>query len=190
MGELLFIATIIFVAYVVFVVLGGKKETSHSGKHEEIKPEITHPESVEIVKTQEKAETISVPPPAAVISESNPARAKPAVAKSDEKPVVAKVAKTVKTTTAKSTASKSTSAKTASAVAPASVVATDSIKNPNTGEVAKIPGSYAFAKRWIKDALVEEGLLEKVYKNNELDDEVNAKIQVALQQIKAMPKYQ
>jgi len=76
------------------------------------------------------------------------------------------------------------------AAAPAPAAPVDSLKNPKTGEVAKIPASYAFAKRWIKDALVEEGLLDKVYKNNELDDAANAKIQAALQQLKGMSKYQ
>jgi hypothetical protein len=66
----------------------------------------------------------------------------------------------------------------------------DSLKNPKTGETAKLPGNYAFAKRWIKEALVEEGLLDKIYKNNELDSDATAKIQAALQQLKAMDKYQ
>jgi hypothetical protein len=66
----------------------------------------------------------------------------------------------------------------------------DSLKNPKTGETAKVPASYSFAKRWIKDALVEEGLLDKVYKNNELDADTNAKIQAALTQLRGMDKYQ
>ncbi|MBS3965231.1 MAG: hypothetical protein KGZ80_12220 [Methylomonas sp.] len=66
----------------------------------------------------------------------------------------------------------------------------DSLKNPKTGEIAKFPGNYAFAKRWIKDALVEEGLLEKVYKNNELDSTTLETIQKALQDLRAMEKYQ
>jgi hypothetical protein len=56
--------------------------------------------------------------------------------------------------------------------------------------VAKLPGNYAFAKRWIKEALVEEGLLDKIYKNNELDSATNAKISDALQQLKTLEKYQ
>ena len=66
----------------------------------------------------------------------------------------------------------------------------DSLRNPETGGVAKIPSNYRFSKRWIKDALVKEGLLDKVYKNNELDDEANAKIYQALADLHAMEKYQ
>ncbi|MDT8406648.1 MAG: hypothetical protein RQ715_05305 [Methylococcales bacterium] len=64
------------------------------------------------------------------------------------------------------------------------------IKNPHTGELASIPNNYRFAKRWIKDALVSEGLLDKVYKTRELDDAVNANIKTALEQLAALEKYQ
>ncbi|WP_026602138.1 hypothetical protein [Methylomonas sp. 11b] len=157
MAELLFIATTIFVAYVVFVVMGGKKEKPETSKPEPAKPAI---------QTE-----LAPPPPAAVKTTAKPAPAKAAT----PKPAAPK-------------ASKSAPAKKAAADSPTPAV--DSLKNPSTGEVAKVPASYAFAKRWIKDALVEEGLLDKVYKNNELDDAANAKIQAALQQLKGMSKYQ
>ncbi len=64
-----------------------------------------------------------------------------------------------------------------------------SIRNPETGEVAKIPNNYRFSKRWIKEALVKEGLLDKIYKNNELNDEINAKIKQALVDLQAIEKY-
>lgn len=162
MAELLFIATTIFVAYVVFVVLGGKKDKPESSKPETVKPETSKP----IAQAEQTA------PPAAVKTTAKPAPTKP----SASKPAPAKTA-----------ASKAAPAKAATAKA---TPAADSIKNPKTGEVAKIPASYAFAKRWIKDALVEEGLLDKVYKNNELDDATTTKIQAALQQLKALDKYQ
>lgn len=161
MAELLFIATTIFVAYVVFVVMGGKKEKPETSKPEPAKPEATKP----AIQTEQ-----APPPPAAVKTTAKPAPAKAAT----PKPAAPK-------------ASKSAPAKKAAA-SPTPVV--DSLKNPKTGESAKVPASYAFAKRWIKDALVEEGLLDKVYKNNELDDAANAKIQAALQQLKGMSKYQ
>ncbi|MBD9354987.1 hypothetical protein [Methylomonas albis] len=162
MAELLFIATTIFVAYVVFVVMGGKKEKPETSKPEPAKPELTKP----------AVQMEQAPPPLAAVKTS----AKPAPAKTaTPKPAVSKASK---------------SAPTKKAVAATPSTAVESLKNPNTGEVAKIPASYAFAKRWIKDALVEEGLLEKVYKNNELDDAANAKIQTALQQLKGMSKYQ
>ena len=68
-------------------------------------------------------------------------------------------------------------------------VAGDELKNPATGEVSKIPNNYRFGKRWIKDALVAEGLLDRVYKNNELDDAVSAKVQTAMAALKNMDKY-
>ncbi|MGZ4999650.1 MAG: hypothetical protein ACXV7F_05065 [Methylomonas sp.] len=168
MAELFFIVTTIFVAYVVFVVLGGKKDTTEASKSEESKPKEAEPQAPQ-------PETATPPPEAAKAIKPIPtiaaksAAAKPARAKSAAKPAAAKAAP-------------------AKASAPATAV--DSLKNPKTGEVAKIPTSYSFAKRWIKDALVEEGLLDKVYKNSELDDATNAKIHAALQQLKALDKYQ
>ena len=64
------------------------------------------------------------------------------------------------------------------------------IRNPETGEVVKIASSYRMCKRWIKDALVTEGLLEKVYKTNEVDDAAKAKIDKALIKLAKMEKYQ
>ena len=63
------------------------------------------------------------------------------------------------------------------------------MKNPATGEEAKVAGSYRMVKRWIKEALVEEGLLEKIYKNNELDDAAKVVVAEALSIIKAMDRY-
>ena len=63
------------------------------------------------------------------------------------------------------------------------------LKNPNTGEIATSYSNYSFAKRWIKEALVAEGLLEKIYKNNELTPEVTAAIKTAIAQLENMDKY-
>jgi len=159
MAELLFIATTIFVAYVVFVAIG-KKEPPIADK---------------------PAEKPAAAPQAPVAVKAEPAAA-PAVAETKATP---KPAPKTKTTATKA---KAAAAKPAPA-APASSTPADSLKNPKTGEIAKLPGNYAFAKRWIKDALVEEGLLDKVYKNNELNADTTAKIQDALQQLKALDKY-
>lgn len=97
---------------------------------------------------------------------------------------------------AKPKADKKASAKPKSATKKASAsdkgaeVASHKLKNPETGEVVNVPGSYRFVKRWIKDALVSEGLLDKVYKNNELDDASNKKIKKAIDKLKAIKKYQ
>lgn len=153
MAELLFIATTIFVAYVVFVVMGDKKPKAGAAKPDAAITPAPEP-------TANQAEPINPPP----VPAAKPAPPRPSTRKTAAKPATP-----------------------AQATAPASTA--DSVKNPKTGEVAKISGNYAFAKRWIKDALVEEGLLEKVYKNNELDEAATTKIQAALQQLAAMDKY-
>ena len=61
--------------------------------------------------------------------------------------------------------------------------------NPITGEVATTYNNYRFTKRWIKEALVTEGLLEKVYKNNELNADTEADIKVALAKLEVIDKY-
>lgn len=71
----------------------------------------------------------------------------------------------------------------------ANVSLSDELKNPLTGEVSKIPNNYRFGKRWIKEALVAEGLLTQVYKNNELNDAINEQVQVAMATLKTMDKY-
>ncbi len=79
--------------------------------------------------------------------------------------------------------------KTNKLAAPKIELRTVMMKNPATGEEAKVAGSYRMVKRWIKEALVEEGLLEKIYKNNELDDAAKVVVAEALSIIKAMDKY-
>ena len=149
MAELLFIATTIFVAYVVYGAVGKKN-----------KPEPSQP-----------AKPVTSPEPKQPVAEKAPE--KPKATKPVSKPAASKP-KPKTAATPKTKASSSAG----------------SLKNPKTGEVAKLPGNYAFAKRWIKEALVEEGLLDKIYKNNELNDDATAKIQAALQQLKAIDKYQ
>lgn len=149
MAELLFIATTIFVAYVVYEAVGKKN-----------KPEPSQPE-------------------------------KPVTSLEPTQPIVEKAPEQPKTTKPISkSASSKPKAKSATAKNTTAGTSTDNLKNPKTGEVAKLPGNYAFCKRWIKEALVEEGLLDKIYKNNELDADATAKIQAALQQLKTMEKYQ
>ena len=63
------------------------------------------------------------------------------------------------------------------------------LRDPKTGEVATTYSNYRFTKRWIKDALVTEGLLEKVYKNNELDAAIEPTIKDALVKLEALDKY-
>jgi len=64
------------------------------------------------------------------------------------------------------------------------------VRDPASGEIITMPTNYRFAKRWLKDALVTEGLLDRVYKPSELDDTANRKTREALEQFKSLPKYQ
>ena len=73
--------------------------------------------------------------------------------------------------------------------APQPAAAKGGLKDPASGEVVNMPNNYRFAKRWIKEALVKEGLLDKVYKNTELDDKTNAKIKRALTKLAKMDQY-
>jgi hypothetical protein len=63
------------------------------------------------------------------------------------------------------------------------------LKDPSSGETAPAPTNYRFAKKWIKDAIVAEGLLDKVYKAAELDDASGLKVREALEKFKALKKY-
>ena len=63
------------------------------------------------------------------------------------------------------------------------------LKDPKTGEVATTYSNYRFTKRWIKDALVAEGLMDKVYKNDELNAELEEKIKSAVLKLEANDKY-
>ena len=64
------------------------------------------------------------------------------------------------------------------------------LRNPLTGEVSKIATNYPFTKRWIKEALVTEGLLTKIYSTHELNDEINAQIKQAINTLKTLSRYQ
>ncbi len=63
------------------------------------------------------------------------------------------------------------------------------LKNPETGEMATSYANYRFTKRWIKEALVSEGLLEKIYKNNELTPEIEILIKEAISRLENIETY-
>ena len=90
----------------------------------------------------------------------------------------------------KAVAKKAVPVKTKAKPKPKAKAADGNLRNPKTGEVAKIAARYRMCKRWIKDALVTEGLLEKVYKTNEIDDAAKVKIDKALVKLAKMEKYQ
>ena len=159
MTEMLFILTVIFVAYVVYVVVNDHKATSKS-TIPKAKPEVQ--------------KVLAEPPmPEDVVKNVKPAIIKPAaidktISPSDK--TISPSDKTMSPSTTQNTIKKG-------------------LRNPETGEVATTYSNYRFTKRWIKDALVTEGLVEKVYKNNELDAAIEAKIKAALVKLEAFEKY-
>jgi type IV secretory pathway VirB10-like protein len=197
MTEGLFILTTIFVAYVVYAIIGEQRASSKSKTLAE-KPETqvaaVEPPKPPVAAAKEKpaaAKTVA-DKSAAAKKVTPPVAAKPAAVKSTaEKPVAAKPAApkaaakpatTKTTTTAKPAATKK-------APAPAAAAQSTGLKNPKTGEVATAYHNYRFTKRWIKDAFVAEGLLDKVYTANELNPEVDAKIKEAIAKLEVMDKY-
>ena len=146
MTEGLFILTIIFVAYVVYVAVNEHKATAKSQEPK------AKPEAPKV--------TVEQPMPKVVAKKDKPATTiKPAIIQ--------------KTTPAVTTQN----------------IVKKGLRDPKTGEVTTYYINYRFTKRWIKDALVTEGLLEKVYKNTELDAATEAAIKKALVKLEAMDKY-
>jgi len=186
MFEGLFILTTIFVAYVVYAIIGEQKATAKS-KALAAKPEA-------------RAAAAEQPKPQVAVAKENPAVIKPAAVKTvapkaaatqaePPQPAAAKTAAAkiaAKPETAKAATAKPAAAKKATAVASAKSAG---LKDPKTGDITTAYSNYRFTKRWIKDALVAEGLLEKVYPNNELNAETDAKIKAAMGKLEAMDKY-
>ncbi|MGZ8172743.1 MULTISPECIES: hypothetical protein [Methylobacter] len=191
MIEGLFILTTIFVAYVVYAIIDEQKATAKS-KAPAAKPEpqaaaLEQP-TPQVAVTKEKpaaikpAEAKTVAPKAAATKAVPPVAAKPVATKATAAKAAAKPA-APKTT-------KAAPAKPATAKKPAAVAAKSAgLKDPKTGDVVTAYSNYRFTKRWIKDALVTEGLLEKVYTANELNAEIDAKIKEAIAKLEAMDQY-
>ena len=159
MFEIFFIILVIYVAYLVY-----------SAKDEN--EQIDKPVKVDAASTDKPA----VVELKAKVPKKSPVKPKQAVAK-------------VKPETAKMEPKKTAKSKANKTAAPKIELRTVEMKNPKTGEQAKVANNYRMVKRWIKEALVEEGLLEKIYKTNEMDDTAKAKVAEALSIIKAMDKY-
>ena len=140
---MLFIFTVIFVAYVVHTTVNEQKATPKPSPEPKVKPE-----APKVVIEQ----PVPVPKTVAKIKKPTP------------------IKKTAPTTVTKNTVKKG-------------------LRDPKTGEIATTYSNYRFTKRWIKDALVTEGLLEKVYKNNELDSASEATIKEAVVKLEALEKY-
>lgn len=167
MTEVLFVLGVIFVAYVISSrgnVVPAANAPQQPGQIP-IKPSVIHPVPAIITKANITAPTASKPTPVKTLS----TKTKPKT--TTDKPV-----KTVRI-------------KKAALKTPSDNLGKISLKNPLTGDIAAPYSNYRFTKRWLKDALVTEGLLEKVYKNTELDAAIEAKIKAAVTELEAMDSY-
>jgi hypothetical protein len=64
------------------------------------------------------------------------------------------------------------------------------LRNPKTGEVAPFPNTYRFAKKWVKEMMVAEGLLSRVYTTSELGKpKISQKVKEAIEHLKTLEKY-
>lgn len=191
MTEGLFILTTIFVAYVVYVIINEPKATTNSAEPD---APAANPVARPVVQAAEKPEAVTSKP--AAVKESKPAApAKPASPAKAAPKVEAKAApKAAPKAAAKPAAKPKAPAKASVAPAPTPAPASSSaakagLKDPVSGEIATSYSNYRFTKRWIKDALVAEGLLPKVYKNTELDPAIEAQIKDAVLKLESMDKY-
>jgi zona occludens toxin (predicted ATPase) len=179
MTEGLFVLTTLFVAYVIYVIVNEKKAGGAATK------------STVAAATQPKPQASVAEKPAATVIKPKPApAAKPAVAKPAavaKKPVVAVAPKPAPVAAPKPVVA--TAPKPAAAVAAPEAIKGTGLKDPKTGEIATTYSNYRFTKRWIKEALVAEKLVDKVYKNDELNAGVEAKIKAGLAKLEGMKKY-
>lgn len=178
MIEGLFILTTIFVAYVVYAIIDEQKATAKS-KASAAKPE---PQAV----------AVEQPKPQVAVTKEKPAAIKPPEAKTVAPKAAATKAVTpvaAKPVTTKATATKAAAKPAAAKKTTTAAAQSAGLKDPKTGDVATAYSNYRFTKRWIKDALVAEGLLERVYTANELNAEIDAKIKEAIAKLEAMDKY-
>jgi len=207
MFEFLFFVTAIYMAYVAYeayqaVGRAEKGEPVFKPRSAVTPKAVAQPAAVKTTapapvatKAAPKAATpVAKPAEPAAVTKSTPApkpapAAKVAAAKPAKAPAKSEAPKPV----AKAPEPKTTPAK--PAAAPAAPVAmeatklTDEFRNPATGEVSPVPANYRFAKKWIKDALVSEKLLDRVYKPNELDDAASKKVKEAIEKLRAIKKY-
>ena len=195
MTEGLFVLTIIFVAYIVYVTINDNKKSSKSEtqKAKDITPIVTLKQSI---PEPIKAKTI-----ATAITAAQPAKkpTKPPVTKQTVvEPIKAKTPTTVATkpvgkpAVAKATTpslEKPKQTTIATKAAATQITEKKGLRNPLTGEVTTSYSNYRFTKRWIKDALVVEGLVSKVYSNTELNAAIETTIKSALVKLEAIDKY-
>jgi hypothetical protein len=120
------------------------------------------------------------------IFKPHPAKARPAVAATQ----VTAPAPTPTPAPSVVTEKPKVASKPAMATPAVSATPANNLRNPATGEVTAVPANYRFAKKWIKDALVSEKLLDRVYKPSQLDDATAKKAKDAIEQLRTIAKYQ
>ena len=184
MAESLFVLVIIFTAYVFYSRANEAQTTTTSEEPEQptlksvpakaiqsavVKPEITAPSKPKL-KASSKA---TAPAPSA--PKTSPIKATPP--------------KSVPKVTGEQTAPTNAKKVVPAQITPNTNLGKISLKNPVTGEIDAPHSNYRFTKRWIKEALVTEGLLNKVYKNTELDGAVEERIKAAVSKLEAMDNY-
>ncbi len=176
MEELIFVLLIIFVAYVVYKSGNEKKEA---------------PKAEEPKKDLETDNAVAEAKPAASVTAKKATPIKPKVIKKATPKVAEIKVATPKVAEIKVAEIKVATPKVAEikVAAPKAVAAKKGLKNPLTGEVATSYANYRFTKRWIKDALVAEGLLDQVYKNADLTEAVEANIKAAITKLEALDNY-
>ncbi len=162
MTEGLFLITTLFVAYVIYVIVNEKKTEAASTKTVAAASS-AKPQIVQEDKI-EPAKTVEV-------------KVKAATNKTAPKPATAKKAATSSATEAAAPKEEPVSVK------------GSGLKDPVSGEVVKTYTNYRFTKRWIKEALVAEKLVEKIYKNDELNPEIEDKIKAGIAKLETMKKY-
>lgn len=180
MFEFLFFVTAVYMAYVAY------EAYQAVGRAEKGEPIFKSRPAVPQKATVAPAAAAKTAAPAPVAAKAAPKAAAPVA-----KPAPATKTKATAKTPAKPVA-KTPAAKPAAATAPAAaepVKLTDEFRNPATGELSPVPANYRFAKKWIKDALVSEKLLDRVYKPNELDEAASKKVKEAIEKLRAIKKY-
>jgi hypothetical protein len=210
MFEGLFVLTTIFVAYVVYTAMG-ERNTTDKSKAPEAQAAATEQPKPQVAVAKEKSPAVKTvaSKSATAKAEATKASKAPKTTKATvEQPAVAKAA-APKTAATKTTAEQPAAVKAVAPKAPKAPKAVTTkqpaaakkaaagptkgegsgLKNPKTGEIATAYANYRFAKRWIKDALVEEGLLEKVYAGSELNADTDEKIKAAIGKLEALEKY-
>ena len=111
------------------------------------------------------------------------------VSKQEEKPAKPAAATAPKAAAAKPKATPEPAPAPAVAESAATEEKTVTLRDPASGDTTAVPSNYRFAKKWIKEAMVAEGLLPKVYKNSELKGDLNSQAKAALEKFKDIKKY-